>query len=276
MSQRNVVVGILLVAVAGAVPCPRAAGDDPKPSTPSASDLAVEVAALRTLYGLKTTPEQMQLLKKLAPRTMEKARARKGTASKEYAEQLTELRNALVDASDDDRIGDAEDTLDQLHESEKPDLDDGVEVTAAARQQVPELLRQLKASQLANYLGQVADDVADPLDRLTESLAKVRGLKGEEWKEKRDEVADEVARLVAGLDEDRAGKVNDAVVTLLTAAHGLADEEFKAQRPQLEEKARRIAGDVGPTEVLRHTVEHALAELLSNPRLTAAVEARLK
>ena len=37
-----------------------------------------------------------------------------------------------------------------------------------------------------------------------------------------------------------------------------------------------IVGDVGPTEVLRHLVEHALAELLSNPRLEAALAERLK
>jgi hypothetical protein len=34
-------------------------------------------------------------------------------------------------------------------------------------------------------------------------------------------------------------------------------------------------GEVGSTDVLRHIVEHDLAELLANPRLPAAVEALL-
>ncbi len=50
--------------------------------------------------------------------------------------------------------------------------------------------------------------------------------------------------------------------------------EFKAQRDDLDKEARKVVGDVGPTDVIRHYMERALAELLSNPRLGAAVEAR--
>src|SRR5258707_10925029 len=45
-------------------------------------------------------------------------------------------------------------------------------------------------------------------------------------------------------------------------------------RPELEKKARELVGDVGPIEVLRHVVQQSLAELLSNPRLMVAIDAR--
>ena len=56
----------------------------------------------------------------------------------------------------------------------------------------------------------------------------------------------------------------------------LKDDEFKKERPELEKTARQIVGEVGPLDVLRHAVERSLADLLSNPRLAAAIDARLK
>ena len=56
----------------------------------------------------------------------------------------------------------------------------------------------------------------------------------------------------------------------------LKEEDFKAQRKELEADATKLVGDLGTMDVLRRVVEHGVAELLSNPRLGAAVEARLK
>ena len=107
-------------------------------------------------------------------------------------------------------------------------------------------------------------------------MNKVRGLKDEQWKQLRDEVSEEVARLVAGLDTEKAGHVSDRVVQLLIQVRALKDDEFKKERPELEKTARQIVGEVGPLDVLRHAVERSLADLLSNPRLAAAIDARLK
>jgi hypothetical protein len=70
--------------------------------------------------------------------------------------------------------------------------------------------------------------------------------------------------------------VSDQVVQLLIQARALKDDEFKRERRDLEKSARQIVGEVGPMQILRHAVERALAELLSNPRLPTALEARLK
>ncbi len=248
-----------------------------RPEQTSASNLQLEVQALQTLYHLRFTIEQMQFLARLAPQTAQRDHPRKpGEVSEDYRQLLDDLRNALLDANDDEGIDNLEEKLDELTETEKPTLDNDIELTAAARRHAPEVLRKLKPSQLAYYFGYVEDEVADPRERLYESIEKVRGLKDKEWEEKRDEIAEEVGWLVAGVDADRSGRIRARAAALLSQARGLSAAEFKKQQGELEKTADRIVGDVSSVAVLEHTVEHALAELLSNPRLTAALAARLR
>ena len=270
MSRRKLL-QVLLVATWGLVPGARTWGDEAP-----LHEVSQEVQALRTLRQLKFTPEQMKALEKLARETAQPARTHaKPKASAEYAQTLADLREAL--ASDDaDRADDLDEKLDQLTESEKPEVDDGVELTAAARKSVPEVLRALKPAQLAAFFGDNADEVIDPQERLLATLDAVRALKGNAWKEKRDEVAEEVARALAGVDADRAERVHDQVVALLSKAHSLTDDEFNTRRTNLDKTARQIAGNVGPVEVLQHQAEYALAELLSNPRLAVVLKELLK
>jgi hypothetical protein len=261
-------VGLPLLTSSVQADAPRA------PASPA--DLKMEVQALQTLYHFKFTHEQLQALTRVAKQTAQPHRERKpGKISEEYEQVLTDLRNALIDANDEDGIDNLEDKLDEVAESESVDLDNDVEVTAAARQRVPEMVRQLKPSQLASYLGYIADDALDPSEHLRNNLGKVRDLKGDKWKEKRDEIADDVAWLVAGADADKAGCVHDRVVALLSKTHSLSARDFMSQQGELEKEAEKIIGDVSAAAVLEHTVERALAELLSNPRLEAALKARL-
>jgi hypothetical protein len=75
---------------------------------------------------------------------------------------------------------------------------------------------------------------------------------------------------------DAEAVVRDRVTALLDRAHRLKDEAFKEKREELDKEVDRIVGKLGPTDVHRHFLERTLAELLSNPRLAAAVEARLR
>lgn len=242
----------------------------------SVADLSMEVSALRLLHALKVTPEQMKAIRKLTRETAQPRKERNPTASKEYKEALQALRDALVDPDASDNIDDLEEKVDELQQAESPKLDDDIEVTAAARKRTPEVLRSLKPAQVAAYLGAIADDAPDPLDRLLEALAKVRTLKLAEWKEQRDDMADSVSSLVAGIDPEKAGKVNDQVIALLSKTRIMSAEDYEKNRADLEKEARGIIGELTPTDVLRNLVEHALAEMLSNPRLDAALAARLK
>jgi hypothetical protein len=274
MSPRSLFAGCCLILVVAIPARPR---DEPKKADEYfICDLSMEVQALRLLRQLDLTDEQLRALQKVAGQTAQPARERKGRASKDYQDLLQEVHEALADPNDDDRIGELDEKLGEQAESEKPEIDDGVEVTDAARRHAPLVFRQLKAPQLVNYLGQVAGEVADPLDKLLEALEKVRGLKANEWREQRDGMLDEICNLVAGVEVDRAGRLSDQMLLLLCRARLLTDEELKSQRPELEKTARQIIGDTAATDVLRNVVERTLAELLSNPRLEAALKARLK
>jgi hypothetical protein len=237
----------------------------------------MEVAALQALYQFRFTPEQMVKLKKLAGETAEETGARLAVAvSDAFRRTLFDLRSALVKADDEERIAKLFERLEDLRDAENPELDDAVELTDAARRRAPEVLGWLNARQVATHLAGYGDEFPDPLERILAALNKVRGLKDEQWKQLRDEVSEEVARLVAGLDTEKAGHVSDRVVQLLIQVRALKDDEFKKERPELEKTARQIVGEVGPLDVLRHAVERSLADLLSNPRLAAAIDARLK
>jgi hypothetical protein len=133
----------------------------------------------------------------------------------------------------------------------------------------------LAPGQVAAYVGGLADEIADPAERIVEALTKARSVSGQQWKDLRDALSDDIGRLVGGSDADQAQAIGDKVVQLLIVARGLKPEEFKKQKPELEKVARQIVGEAGPFEVLRHVMEGALAEMLSNPQLTAAIDLRL-
>jgi hypothetical protein len=269
---------VVLVPAVFCVTSARTADESKKTNGPvTLNELSMEVNALEALRMFQFTPEQMKTLRKLAKTTSQEPGARQASkASDDYRTALVDLRNALVDNEDVERIDELRERLDKLRDAENPMFDDEVEITEEAGQHASEVLRFLSPRQVALFLAYQADAAPDPIERIVEALDKVRGLGPKEWKQAREEVATDVGRLVAGLDFDKASRVSDQVVQLLIQARAFKDEEFKTQRPELEKTARKIVGDLGPLEVLRHLVEQALAELLSNPRLPVVLEACLK
>ena len=263
----------LLVGLAACVEAPRAQG---KGVEGDVNVLSMEVVALQTLHQLQATPAQLEELKRLAPATAEKVGPRRQVeVSDKFHKTLIQLRDALVEGKDE-RIDELNRAIDELREKEKPELDDYAEISDAARREAPALLRRFSARQAAGFLADYAADFPDPVEMLTGAFEEVRKLSRREWGGLRDDVAEQVGWLVAGMDGDAEEKARDQAAALITRARQLKDAEFKKQRPELEKAARELAKKVGPTDVHRHFLEHALAELLSNPRLAAAVEARLK
>jgi hypothetical protein len=249
------------------------AGDD-KAAKADLNDLSLEVAALQTIHGLKLTPAQLDALAELA-RDADLRDDRKRQAAKagdDLRKALAAQHQALL-RGDDDKVDEAAEAVTALREKDGPDLDDAVAVTAAARKRAPEFLRRLTARQVGAYLTD-PDEPVDPPEALAAALDGARKLSGKEWDAKRAAVAEELAWLLAGADADAADKAAGRVKELLDRAHGLKDADYKEQRDDLDKEAGRIVGGVGPTDVIRHYMERALAELLSNPRLGAAIEAR--
>lgn len=244
---------------------------------PSLTALSQEVAALQMIYSLRLTRPQLQVIRKIAAETAGRpTKEQRGKASSAYRQILVDLREALADAKDDERIDKVSDRLEKLRTKEEPEIFDGIDLTDEAALRAPQVLRLLSAGQVAGFLTGVASDIPDPFQRLREALVKVRGLSPDEWAKYREEISDEVGRLVAGLDDEKAGKIAGQVVQLLIVARSIKEVDLKARQPDLEKRARLILGDTGPMEVLRHVLEQALAEFLSNPQLPGALDARLK
>jgi hypothetical protein len=236
----------------------------------------LEVSALQSLLQFQFDKAQLEKLQQLSVGTAPKEQKRKaGKASKEFRDKLTALRKALAEAKDEARIVKLSDELDALREKEKPTLDDDVETTEAARKRAVEVFPLLKPTQLAFYFASVAEEVADPFDRLTEALEEVREMTEEEWKEQRGEIAEEIGRLAVGMDPVKSKAMIDQVAALLLQARTLKKVEFQKQQADLKKAARKIIGNPSALEVLRHQVEMDLAALLSNPRLPQALRARL-
>jgi hypothetical protein len=239
-------------------------------------DLCLEVQGLRVLYLFRMNGEQVKKLQAMAKELAAPDREReKPRVTDDYRRALASLRDALA-ADDQDKAEELEDRLSELTESESPELDDAVGVTAAARRRVPEAFRLLRPKQLGNFFGSVAEEVGDPQERLVSALEQVRSEKNDDWEDVRDDLADDVAWLLGGLDADRSKLVRTEVADLLTRAHNLNEDEFGKQRADLEKAARGIGANVASTEVLQHAAERALARLLSNPRLSQALQVRLK
>ncbi|MFL5241162.1 MAG: hypothetical protein ACJ8FY_03560 [Gemmataceae bacterium] len=246
--------------------------ENAKATSLSLGELALEVQALRMVRTLNFSPDQIKELQELASETAMPARLRKGKSSAELRKVLINLRDALA-FDDEDAIDSQSDQLDQLSESEKPELDDAVEATEAARKAVPSVLKHLKVTQFVAYVSLVADQVVDPADEMKERLDKVRMLSLADWKEQRDEIADGVAKLLAGVDAKKVEKTRDQVVALLSRARTLSEEDYQKKLPDLQKEIDDLVQECGPTEIVKHIVELALADLLSNPRLGAALEA---
>lgn len=264
---------ILAVAAATLIGATILAQEKPKATL---NDLSLDVAALQTLYQLQATPTLMKALRELAPKTASTAARAPAKASDDFRRALIDLRLALIEANDEDRINDLLERAEELREKESPTLDDGVEVTDEALEAAPRVFRLLSARQVAGFTAALAAELLDPLEVMMEALPKVRSLANDDWREFRTEIGDQIGTLLGGVDSEKAGKYRDQVTQLFIVARGLNDDEFAKQKPELEKKARAIIGDVGSLDVIRNQIEAHLAELLSNPRLEWAVDARLK
>ncbi len=271
--------GTLAVMVAlglpgGTRPAPPAG---PAKAPTKVNELSQEVAALQTLYALNLTPRQLEKLRKLGAETSDRPAARQAPrASAALARAMTDLRAALVKAEDDKRIDGLLKKVEDLRNTEKPELDDGIDVTDEAREHAPDAVRLLSPGQVAAYVGGLAEDIADPYELLLDGMERARAAENKDWRGLREALADEVSRLVAGLDPEQIQTTADQVSQLLIMARSMKDADFKKQHGDLEKSAREIIGKAGPFEVLRHVMEQSMAELLANPRLTAALDARLK
>jgi hypothetical protein len=262
--------GLLCLVVGAEKPVPEPVK---KPKvTARLGDLHAEVAALQAINALQPTEAQTKALLEVAAKTMQKAPPRrKVEVSEDYLKALTAVRAALI-SGDQTKIESAQVALDKLGEAEDPEPDN-VEITDEARRFAPKLLKRFSARQIAFYVGGLRD-FPDPAEDTIRAMDEARMIDKKEWPALRDDVAFQVGWLVAGLDADAEEKVRDKVVALLDRAARLDKAAFEKQRHALEKEARALAGDLGPTDIVRHFMERVIAETISNHRFEAAMKMR--
>jgi hypothetical protein len=249
------------------------------PRPPSAdigpNQMSLRITALQTLYQLQLTREQLEVLRKIAPKAAPPVSEHKAVRIKQDLKRLMqEFHDALVAANNSDKIESLEEKYDGLVESEKVEFDDAYDTTEAASEKAEEFNRSLTTAQVVSLLSANQDDIKDPRVVLAEALSEGRRKTGADWDELRDATADDVATLVAG------NKATDALTEKykrwLDEAHKLDDAVFKQRFSDPMQAADKIVGSVAWHEVLQNWVQSSIADLLSNPELSAALNERLK
>jgi hypothetical protein len=267
---------VMLVAVTvPAAPQPPKAGSS-TPKTGNLNEVSMEIAALQTLHELELTPDQLSALAKLARESASKDEKRQpAKTSPEFATALNNLRAAYV-KGDDNQIGECQEKLDGMMEKQQPELDNGVVITEGGRAHAPEALKLLNVRQVGTFLGTL--EVTDPVELLVSAIEQVRDIKKSDEAEREiATVAEEVAWLLNGWDDDDASQKTQAkVTTLLQGAAKHKGAAGASDRKHWEKDAREAVGDVDYKEVIAHIVEHGMAELLSNPRLDAAIRVQTR
>lgn len=284
---RSALAGVLMLTILTVVPALGMRADEKKaPPDPKnvvkgkdAQDLValkLEVDVVEKLYHLELNADQLASLLKLAETTAAKMPApREIQASAEYRKILKALHGALLE-EDEDQIQELNEKLDELQEKETIEIDDEFEMTEAGLRAAPQAFKLLSAAQVVAYLAALDDEVPDPVERILSALEEGEDLDGDEWKELRDETAEEVSWLVAGFNTENAAKAVKVVTALLDRGHRFKGEEMKKEWPALQKSAHQLVGNVSSLVVLQHYLERELAELLSNPRTATALRMRIK
>jgi hypothetical protein len=287
--------GLLSSAVAeGSAPRPAAKSEkQPRPkfqvSPPpdDVNDLSMEVAALRTMYLLKASPDQglpdrnqFNALAFLSRKTAEPHRDRdEAQVSKNYRKVLTDLRAAFI-VNHEARIRELSDQLDEVTKDEKPELDDGIEITDAARGVTHRFLLYFDANRTVPYLAAYGKEFPDPFMLLLTSIgaaARSKKPSEDEWPTLRDFVIKEVSWQVGGLSLKKQQQVGEQVAAFLDKANQLSEAELKKgglPGSKMKHEIGVIVNVVDCTDIMRNVLQQDLAELLSNPRLPAARKAR--
>jgi len=275
-----IVLAVALVADSGSL-AGAARADDKVIAAPPAdvNALSMEVAVLRTLFLLKAAPHHLEKIRTQFKDGVMKPRKREvADAGPEYKKALTDLRAALI-AGDEDRVNDLSDQLEELAKDDEPDVDDAVEISEEARKLAPKLLTAFDANLVVGYLASYGKDFPVPYRMMVKAMrldGKGKKPTAEQWKEVRTNVANDVAWSVAGLDLKEQAKIRDEALKLLDRAYGLSSDDMVKQQAELKAAIHKITGKATPLDVIKHVLEQDLAEMISNPRLLPAVEARLQ
>jgi len=264
---------ILALAIIGGTSLQGTTAEPKQRNQVSLANLSLEVAALQTIHQFHLTTQQLSALQKIAAETCPKEGKNNGKNNEAVRSALVDLKDAFV-RGEEARIEELEEKLGEVMDQEDCDLDDAVTITPAARKRTGEFLQSLSPRQTAAFIVGI-DDLPEPRERLHEALDVVAKANDVDWKEISESIVEDLGWQIGGIDAERCRLVESKVKDYLKKVRSLSARELEKQRGELEKSAQQIAAQASPTFILHNVVEHNLAELLSNPRLPAALDALL-
>ncbi|HTW93189.1 MAG TPA: hypothetical protein VMD30_00245, partial [Tepidisphaeraceae bacterium] len=220
------------------------------------------------LYQLDLSPAQLADLRGMAPAT---AGAEPAAAPRGYPRLIAALKqshDALLAGNDDDAIAKSRNAVVDWVTANPTKLNDDVPPTDAARADAPVVCRSLAATQIAAYLAGHADEVEDPVEELVDTAAALGDSDPSDQTGIIQDAADDVGRLVAGMDDAKAKAISDRAAAWLEANKDAGD----SAKASLEASAKALVGNVSPMDVLDHWMQLQMVTLLSNPQLAPAID----
>jgi hypothetical protein len=233
----------------------------------------LEVAALELIYDFKLDADQMRAMKAVAATTMSAPRKRDDPGvGDRYLNILRDLHTALIEAVDDPRITTLEGKMADLVDAKGFDIDDEIISTGPATAQAVRFVAMLSPRQLGSYFAANGDNIRDPADVILDGLTPEEG---QTWAQSRAAAVAECVDVVAAGDAARKTDLAKKLTDWLEQTHALPPEQIASDRKRLRGDLVKLIGPVDSSAVLRRYAERDMAQLLSSPRLVAAIEARL-
>jgi hypothetical protein len=244
-----------------------------------ASDLALEVEALRTLSDLQPNEAQLRQLRDLSAGAAGDAKTGEMDAVDSAAQEnrgcqlvLSALREALISGNTDE-IAKNEKSLDAWEEKLQVNFSPRITASVPARNAADKIFRLFTGPQIANLVAQRNEEVSDPTEILLAALTQCRGMRLADFQAFNGDVSDEIAALVGGVTVKAYAPVHFKVAGLMRTAYHLHDDDYDAQLPDLQDKAKQIT-KVDSADALRNWVKWEIVELISNPQADLALTER--
>jgi hypothetical protein len=245
-----------------------------KTAAPAQDDpqlLSLEIVALQTLSRLDLTPAQLESLLQFSKGAASVPKAHSGKVTPAFLKTMKDLRKAILD-DDDERIDEFKEKLGEIMDKDRIQLDDRVPISEPARRDASQVIRMLQPTQVLAYLHVLDEDDVDLLDVLETALDKGKKADAARWKAIRAQAAGDAAWLLVGSDEAKTRLVTKQLAALLDVHHNAKP----GKAPDLEKQVQELTAQLDPFLIVRNAMERDVAELLSNPRLPAAIQHMLE
>jgi hypothetical protein len=216
-----------------------------------------------------------------------------------YKRVLAELRIAYI-AGQDDRIIDLTDQLDELADDGDIELDDGITLTVNAKKICHQTAYHSTPECIVNYLNSYGKEFPSPINMIGKAFIE-RGPSQKISKETKAFMLKELSWQLCGYphyntkdkkkeedlekkEKERKQELEKRMGALIDKAGEMTPEKCKEEwmakgslRTEYDKMKREVLGAENPDyfDVLRHVIQQDMAELLSNPRLIPAMEARV-